>query len=239
MINRLNLVQAHPQPEFCQSIPLPEDIQGFWQSSTTNSQKFNECQPVEAKFHQFSRLPPELRKKVWWFALPAQRPLEINIRINDERKDICVWAVGPFAMLQVCEESRQIALSLFEPRLELYTSREKPERILSACPNTLSRPEGYVFLYMRKGHTPIDIQPDTEVHSVVAWDPLGFIRMQVASPEFVDIKYFWNWPPEEDEEPMIVAFRKGHYEQYKARLLPPRLQHLSLGSIHRMRGRRR
>jgi hypothetical protein len=236
------LVQAHPQPEFCQSIPLPKEIQGFWQSLTTNSQKFNECQPVEAEFHQFSRLPLELREKIWWFALPAQRPLEINIRINDKRKDISVWAVGPFAMLQVCEQSRRIALSLFKPRLELYTSREKPEQVLCARPNTLSRPEGHVFIYMRKGHTPIDIQPDSEVHSVVAWEdiPLGFMRMQVASPQFVSIKCFWNWPPEEDEEPIIVTFQKDHYERHKAMLLPPRLQHLSLGSsIHRMRGRRR
>lgn len=242
MINRLNLVQAHPQPEFCQSIPLPKEIQGFWPSLTTNSQKFNECQPVEAEFHQFSRLPPELREKIWQFALPAQRPLEINTRINDEHKDICVWAVGPFAMLQVCQQSRGIALSLFEPRLELYISREKPERVLCARPNTLSRPEGHVFIYMRKGHkvTPIDIQPDSEVHSVVAWEdiPLGFMRMQVASPPLV-IKYFWNWPPEEDEEPIIATFHKD-YERYMAKLLPPRLQHLSLGSsIHRMQGRRR
>jgi hypothetical protein len=93
MINRLNLVQAHPQPEFCQSLPLsplPKEIQGFWQSSTTNSQKINECQPVKAEFHQFSRLPPELREKIWWYALPAQRPLELDIRINDERKDIYI-----------------------------------------------------------------------------------------------------------------------------------------------------
>jgi len=92
MINRLNLVQAHPQPEFCQSIPLPKEIQGFWQSLTMASQKINECQPVDAEFHQFSRLPPELREKIWWFALPAQRPLEINIRINDERNRIGVRA---------------------------------------------------------------------------------------------------------------------------------------------------
>ena len=120
IINQLNLVQAHPQPEFRQSIPLPKEIQDFWQTLTMDSQNINECQPVDAEFHQFSRLPPELREKIWWFALPAQRPLEISIRINDERKDSCVWAVGPFAMLKVCEQSRLIALSLYEPRLELY-----------------------------------------------------------------------------------------------------------------------
>lgn len=132
-------------------------------------------------------------------------------------------------MLQVCKESQRIARSLFEPRLELYTSRKKPERVLCARPNTVSKPEGQVFIYMRNGNAPIDIQPDSEVHSVVAWEdiPLGF--MQVASPEFVDIKYFWNWPPKEDEEPMTATFWEG-YKRYKAKLLPPRLQHLSLGS---------
>lgn len=134
IINRLNSVHAHPQPEFCQSLS-----------------KLNQYQPIEAEFHQFSRLPPELRAKIWWFALPAHRPLEISIRVNDERKGSCVWAVGPFAMLQICKKSRSIALSLFEPQLELYTPREKPERVLCARPNTISRPEGHVFIYMRKG----------------------------------------------------------------------------------------
>ena len=51
----------------------------------------------------------------------------------------------------------------------------KPKRILCARPNTISRPEGQVFIYMRKGHPPVDIQADSEVHSVVAWEdiPLG------------------------------------------------------------------
>jgi len=242
MINQLSLVQAHPQPEFRQSIPLPKEIQSFWQSLTMASQEINECQPVEAEFHQFSMLPPELRETIWWFALPAQRPLEINIRIDDERKDICVWAVGPFAMLKVCQQSRRIALSVYEPRLELYTSRENPGRVLCARPNTISRPEGHVFIYMRKGHPPVDIQPDSEVHSVIAWEdiPLGFMKMQVVSPEFVGIKYFRNWPPEENEDLIVTTFRKDRYEQCKDRLLPLRLQNLSLlSSIHRMRRRRR
>ena len=68
IINQLNLVQAHPQPEFCQSIPLPKEIQDFWQTLTMDSQNINERQPVEAEFHQFSRLPTELRKTIWWFA---------------------------------------------------------------------------------------------------------------------------------------------------------------------------
>ena len=241
MIYQLSLVQAHPQPEFHQSIPLPKEIQSFWQSLTMASQEINERQSVDAEFHQFSRLPPELRETIWWFALPARRPFEIIIRINDQRKDSCVWAVGPFAMLKVCQQSRRIALSVYEPRLELYTSRENPGRVLCARPNTISRPEGHVFIYMRKGHPPVDIQPDSEVHSVVAWEdvPLGFMRMQVASPESVDIKCFWNWPPEEDKEPRTVTFREDHYERYKHKLLPLRLYNLSLGSSrHRMRRRR-
>jgi 2EXR family len=235
MINQLSLAQAHPQPEFRQSIP-----QTFWPSFTMASQEINKRQPVAAEFHPFPRLPAELRRLIWWFALPAQRPLEINIRINNERKDNCVWAVGPFPMLKVCQQSRQIALSVYEPRLELYTSREKPERVLCACPNTISRPEGHVFIYMRKGHAPIDIQPDSEVHSVVAWEdiPLGFRKMQVVSPEFVVIKYFRNWPPEENEDLIFAKFRKDRYEECKDKLLPLRLQNLSLwNSVDRMRRR--
>jgi hypothetical protein len=57
----------------------------------------------------------------------------------------------------------------------------------------------------------------------------------MASLEF-GIKYFWNWPPKEDEEPITATFQ-DYYERYKAKL-PLRLQHLSLGSPIR-RGRRR
>jgi hypothetical protein len=64
--------------------------------------------------------------------------------------------------------------------------------------------------------------------------------MQVVSPEFVGIKYFRNWPPEENEDLIVAIFQKDHYERCKDRLLPLRLQNLSLlSSIHRMRGRRR
>ncbi len=237
MINQLNLVQAHPQPEFRQQIPLPKEIQGLCQSLTMSSQEINDCKPVDAKFHQFSRLPLELRETIWWLALPAPRPFEIIIRTNDQRKDSCVWAVGPFAMLKVCQQSRRIALSVYEPRLELYTSRENPGRVLYARPNTILRPEGHVFIYMRKGHPLVDIEPDSEVHSVIAWEDilLGFMIMQVASSEFVNIKCFQNWPPEEDEEVKVVLFRKNHYEWPKNRSLPLRLQNLSLLSyIHGM-----
>ena len=74
-------------------------------------------------------------------------------------------------MLKVCEQPRRIALSVYEPRLELYTSREKLGRVLCARPNTISRPEGRVYIY-EKGHPPIDIQPDSDVHSVVAWEDI-------------------------------------------------------------------
>jgi hypothetical protein len=93
---------------------------------------------------------------------------------------------------------------------------------------------------MRKGHPPVDIQPDSEVHSVVAWEdiPLGFMWMLVASPGFVGIKYFLNWPPGENEDLLIAEFQIGHYERCKDKLLPRKLENLSLlSSIPRTRKR--
>jgi hypothetical protein len=86
-------------------------------------------------------------------------------------------------ILKVCQQSRSIVLSVYEPRLELYIPREKPEQVLYTHPNTISKPERHVFIYMRKrGH--INIQPDSEVHSVITWEdiPLGFMRIQAARP---------------------------------------------------------
>ncbi|PVH69147.1 hypothetical protein DL98DRAFT_385313, partial [Cadophora sp. DSE1049] len=168
-----------------------------------DSHEINEHHPVEVEFHQFSTLSLELRETIWQFALPAHRPLEIKIRINDEHQDRDIWAVGPFAILEVCKESRRIALSIYEPRLEFYTSQEKPGQVLCDRPSPMRRSDRRIAIYMRKEHAPIDIHPDSEVHSVVAWEdvPLGFLKMQEASLDFVAIKCFWNWPPEEDEEP--------------------------------------
>jgi hypothetical protein len=91
------------------------------------------------------------------------------------------------------------------------------------------RPEGHVFIYMRKGCPPVDIQPDSEVHSLVAWEdiPRGFMRMTIAS-EFVRIKWLWNWPPKENEDVNITEIKKKYYERYKDRFLPWRLQDLGL-----------
>lgn len=62
----------------------------------------------------------------------------------------------------------------------------------------------------------------------------------MAPPEFVGIKYFRDWSPEEDEDPIMAIFRKGHYEQCKDRLLPLSLRNLSLlSSIYNVRRLRR
>jgi hypothetical protein len=70
------------------------------------SQEINERQLVDAEFHQFSRLPPELRETIWRFALPAQRPFEIIIRINDQRKvtlfvvSMCVYELAVVVLVR-------------------------------------------------------------------------------------------------------------------------------------------
>jgi hypothetical protein len=71
-------------------------------------------------------------------------------------------------MLKVCEQSRRIVLSVYEPRLKLYTPREKLGRVLCALLNTSLGPEGHVYIYIRKEHPAINIQLDSEVYSVVA-----------------------------------------------------------------------
>jgi hypothetical protein len=147
---------------------------------------------------------------------------------------------GPSALLRYSRSANNPA-ELHFPFTNLDLSSIHPERIQDgfsgARPNTISRPEGHVFIYMRKGYPPVDIQLDSEVHSVIAWEdiPLGFMKMQVVSPEFVGIKYFRNWPPEENKDLIVAILQKDHYERCKDRLLPLRLQNLSLlSSIYRM-----
>lgn len=141
-------------------------------------------------------------------------------------------------MLKVCRQSRRIALSVYEPRLELYTSRENLGQVLYAGPDTISRLEGHVFIYIRREHPPINIQPNSEVHSVVAWEdiPLSFIWTQT-SLERISIKYFRDWPPDENSIVMELTFRKDRYERFKD-MLPWRLQGLH-SVIPGLRRRRR
>ncbi|KAH6667797.1 hypothetical protein B0J14DRAFT_601461 [Halenospora varia] len=143
-------------------------------------------------------------------------------------------------MLKVCQQSRRIALSVYEPRLKLYISREKPGQVLCAMPNTISRPEGCVYIYMRKEHPPIDIQPDSKVHSIVVWAEItsGFSTQTVLA-EFVNVRYSQNWPPDQDGPVVTEIIRKNLYELYNHRFLPPGFENASLRtSIYRTRSRR-
>jgi hypothetical protein len=75
---------------------------------------------------------------------------------------------------------------------------------------------------MKKGHPPINFQPDVEVYSIVGWKniSLGFRVRQAETLDLVDIKFFQNWPPEENNFPIEGIFRKDRVEHYRDKILP-------------------
>jgi len=85
--------------------------------STQNNPKT--CQP-SGIFICFSRLPFELRRTIWIFALPGPRPVFIktrpkipNIHNSDSYDYVCVIATPP-AILHTSHESREVALEFYE-----------------------------------------------------------------------------------------------------------------------------
>jgi hypothetical protein len=66
-------------------------------------------------FHLFSRLPPELRRKIWRHALPSPRIMSIDF-IQRPRHSIPQFESNhpPPVLLQVCHESREVALESYE-----------------------------------------------------------------------------------------------------------------------------
>jgi hypothetical protein len=85
--------------------------------STQNNPKT--CQP-SGIFICFSRLPFELRRTIWIFALPGPRSVFIktkpkipNIHNSDSYDYVCVIATPP-AILHTSHESREVALEFYE-----------------------------------------------------------------------------------------------------------------------------
>lgn len=85
--------------------------------STQNNPKT--CQP-NGILKRFCRLPFELRRKIWMYALPGPRPVFIqtrpeipNIHNSDSLDYVRVMATPP-ALLHTSNESREIALEFYK-----------------------------------------------------------------------------------------------------------------------------
>ncbi|KAM5353059.1 hypothetical protein ACJZ2D_017062 [Fusarium nematophilum] len=65
-------------------------------------------------FHPFPKLPVEIRKMIWDLALPALQAITVYNNAEGEI-ETSGHKVGPPTLMSVCQESRQYALSLFEP----------------------------------------------------------------------------------------------------------------------------
>jgi len=180
-------------------------------------------QQSRSEFPQFSMLPPELRSKIWQFALPAQRPFQINLKVRNAVQRYFFWAIDPPAMLEVCRESREVVLSVYRHAFQLCAPRDEPGRVRCTTPEVIVSPMDHISMYTRKGPPSIGFQPDLEVHSVVAWMiiPLGF---KVVVGERIFIDYFENWPPKENDMVNMLSCSEAQLESRRSLLLD-RLKH--------------
>lgn len=178
--------------------------------------------PSRSEFPQFSMLPPELRSKIWHFALPAQRPFQINLKVRNGVGRYFFWAIDPPAMLEVCRESREVILSVYGRAFQLYTPRDEPGRVRCTTPRAIINPMDHISIYAKKGPPYIGFQPDSEVHSVVAWMniPLGF---KVVVGERIFIDFFENWPPKENDMVYMLSCSEAQLESRRSSL-PDRLK---------------
>jgi hypothetical protein len=98
-------------------------------------------------FHQFPKLPPEIREKIWKFSFPDARSIRVCpyipkdgdppllVDVDEPRKVLVEFSYeddNPIVALKTSRESREIALSV-------YRSFGKGGRIIYFCPdrNTL------------------------------------------------------------------------------------------------------
>jgi hypothetical protein len=97
------------------------------------------------KFHLFPRLPPELRRKIWRHALPSPRIMSIDF-IQRPHQSIPQFEPNhpPPVLLQVCHESREVALENYELAFEAQgpcgSSQQAPT---GGTPNP--SPRGFYF----------------------------------------------------------------------------------------------
>ncbi|PVH79646.1 hypothetical protein DL98DRAFT_589274 [Cadophora sp. DSE1049] len=78
--------------------------------------------PPDASFLKFSKLPTEIRLKIWRYALPGRRRIAINkTKLRDREFVKSYYEVYPYepspAVLFVCPESREVALRFYHKLL--------------------------------------------------------------------------------------------------------------------------
>lgn len=71
----------------------------------------------DGDFVQFKQLPTELRHAIWKFALPGPRVVEVVPSYAAQKCQKLQLNVGMPALMHVCRESRQIALSKYSVKL--------------------------------------------------------------------------------------------------------------------------
>jgi hypothetical protein len=193
------------------------------------------------EFPRFNDLPREIQDQIWQFAMPpsAFYPFYIKIRSNKDPRPWRIWGIGPFAMLKVCRQSRHIARSIYKPRLEFCITRDNPRRVLCTLPNTIPDPMKRVCMYSKEW-TPSTAFPVISELLAMSWMDFELgIMLDPESPDFISFRFFENWPAKEDDSLLWVKFLKSRFDngkyKRKSRMLPRRLQNVSLARLSKLR----
>lgn len=147
-------------------------------------------------------------------------------------------------MLEICKLSREVALSVFEPRINLFcTSRDKPTPVLCAIPKNSLESAKRIHIYTKKQHRDIEFRAGSEICSVINWMHCseGF-RIIERSEVRIKVMYPATWPLEEGDRLDNALLFEGRLPLHKdiRRFLPQRLHSLSFLTLRNTsRGRRR
>ncbi|KAE9379376.1 hypothetical protein N431DRAFT_553610 [Stipitochalara longipes BDJ] len=74
--------------------------------------------PPLTEFHLFNKLPPELQQRIWKFSLPGPRTIFLTSPKGRSGLEIFQPKSRPPAILQVCAQSRAVALRILQPAFE-------------------------------------------------------------------------------------------------------------------------
>ena len=149
-------------------------------------------------------LPQEIQDIIWQLSIPTPRPIQITIRVNNLLQDRWVWGTGPFTMLKVCKQSRQMALAVYRSRLESADN---------------------VYIYMKHSLPLVGLRQTLEVFPIVSCSLLGCRLIKSGLQDMICLVYYWNWPPEEDELVVSTIIWKSRYRHYM-KVIPRRLNGL-------------
>jgi len=101
-------------------------------------------------FHHFPRLPPELRRKIWRYALPAPRIMSVDfLQRSPQHNPQFEPNHPPPMLLQVCHEAREVALENYE----LVFAARNPAGIATAVEGEKEDRGGAAFHFNFRGDT--------------------------------------------------------------------------------------